>query len=75
MKAHRYDARKRLRESNRAEYNDLVQAAHLTPIQKRALELYIVHGRSISSIAMELFCCEATVRNCLARAYDKVAKV
>ena len=74
MKDSRKAARKRLKEATQAEYKSLILAANLIPIQRKILDLNICKGRSVSSIAMELFCCEATVRNHLASVYDKIAK-
>lgn len=75
MFEYRKDARKRLKTATLAEYNDLVHKAHLTLEQTKILDLHITHERSISNIAVELFCCEATVRKRLAEVYDKIAKV
>jgi len=74
MKAERRAARQRLKDATRAEYTALVQAANLTPIQCKILAMHICQGNSVVKIAMELCCCEATVRNALATTYDKVAK-
>ena len=73
MKETRLAARTRLKTATRAQYEALIQAANLTLAQRKILEMYICNGSSISKVAMELFCCEATVRKHLARAYDKVA--
>lgn len=75
MKPRRKAARQKLKAATRAEYNALVEAANLTPRQHKILEAHICHESSISKIAMELFCCEATVRKQLAQIYDKIAKV
>lgn len=75
MKDSRKAARTRLKEATLAEYKAWTLAANLTPLQRKILDLNICKGRSISSIAMELFCCEATVRNHLTQAYDKIAKL
>ena len=75
MFEHRKDARKRLKTATLAEYNDLVHKANLTPVQTKILDLHIKLGNSISNIAVELFCCEVTVRKQLAEAYDKIAKL
>lgn len=75
MFEHRKDARKRFKTATLAEYNDLVHKANLTPTQTKILDLHIKRGNSISNIAVELFCCEATVRKQLAEAYDKIAKL
>lgn len=75
MKAERKAARKKLKGATRAEYDALVESANLTPFQCNILEMHICHESSISKTAMELFCCEATVRKHLAQIYDKVAKV
>jgi len=75
MKETRKTARQKLKDATRAEFNAWIQAANLTPIQRKILERHICQGNSISKIAMELFCCEATVRNHLANTYDKIAKV
>lgn len=75
MKDTRKAARQRLKDATRAEYTALVQAANLTPIQRKILAMHICQGNSVVKIAMELCCCEATVRNCLATIYDKVAKI
>ena len=74
MKAARKAARQRLKDATLVEYTALVCGANLTPIQRKILDLHICAGSSISGIAMGLFCCEATVRKHLARAYDKVSK-
>ena len=74
MKQLRKAARERLKAATLAEYNAMILAANLNPIQRKILDLNICKGRSVNSIAMELFCCEATVRNHLASAYDKIAK-
>lgn len=75
MLKHRKDAREHLKQATLSEYNDLIYRANLTPEQIKILDLHIKRGSSISDIAVELFCCEATVRRQLATAYDKVAKV
>lgn len=75
MLKRRKDARERLKQATLSEYNDLIHRANLTPEQARILELHIKRGSSIGNIAVELFCCEATVRNRLVAAYDKLAKV
>lgn len=75
MKEERKAARQKLKDATRAEYDALIEAANLTPFQRKILEMHICHESSISKIAMELFCCEATVRNHLANTYDKIAKV
>lgn len=74
MKATRKAARQKLKDATLAEYTALCTAANLTPTQRRILDLYICRENSVSKIAMELFCCEASVRKHLARAYDKVSK-
>ena len=75
MLKHRKDARERLKQATLAEYNDLIHRANLTPEQIKILDLHIKIGRSISDIAVELFCCDATIRKRLAETYDKIAKV
>lgn len=75
MKEERKAARQKLKDATRAEYDALIEAANLTPFQRKILEMHICHESSISKIAMELFCCEATVRNRLAQIYDKIAKM
>ena len=75
MKDSRKAARKRLKEATKAEYSALIAAANLTPFQQKILDLNVCKGRSVSSIAMELFCCDATVRKHSALAYDKIAKL
>ena len=73
MKRSRKLARQRLKDATRTEYNALIQEANLTPTQRKILDIHICNGGSISKTAMELFCCEATVRKHLARVYDKIA--
>lgn len=75
MLKHRKDARERLKQATLAEYDDLIHKANLTPEQIKILDLHIKRESSIDDIAVELFCCEATVRKRLVSAYDKVAKV
>lgn len=75
MLKHRKDARQRLKLATLEEFSALIHGANLTPTQEKIINLHIGKGRSISNIAIELFCCEATVRKYLATAYDKVAKL
>lgn len=75
MKEERKAARRRLKGATRAEYDALVEAANLTPFQRKILGMHICHDSSINKIAMELFCCEATVRKHIAQIYDKIAKM
>lgn len=75
MFQNRKDARKQLKQATLNEYNDLIHRAKLTPTQREILDYHITQERSISNIAVEFFCCEATVRKRLSEAYDKIAKV
>lgn len=75
MKAKRKAARQKLKDATRAEYDALIEAANLTPFQRKILGMHICKESSVSKIAMELFCCEATVGKHLAQIYDKIAKV
>ena len=74
LKNARKAARQRLKDATLAEYNELILAANLTPIQSKILDMHIQQESSISKIAIELFCSDSTVRKHLARAYDKVSK-
>lgn len=69
------DARKRLKEATRAEFERLLYEAMLTPSQDRAVRLHIAEDVSVAIIAMRLSCSEAAVRKRLTEAYEKVAKV
>lgn len=75
MFKHRKGARSRLKESTLAEYNSLVQAANLTPIQTSILGKHINEDKSVSNIASEMFCSDSTIRKHLAKAYEKIAKL
>ena len=72
---HRKDARQRLKQATLEEYNTLIQAAKLTPTQKKLVDLHILRAHSIVNLSLELFLSEATIRNHLAQVYDKVAKM
>lgn len=74
LKNARKAARQRLKDATLAEYNELILAANLTPIQSKILDMHIRGESSISKIAVELFCSDSTARKHLARAYDKVSK-
>jgi len=69
----RYKARKRLKEANRAEYENLVYSAKLTPRQEEIINLHILHDYSICKIALSLSCSESLVRKNLSIIYERIA--
>ena len=69
----RKDARNRLKNCSRAEYDCLLHAAKLTIAQKQILDMFIADGLPICEIAYRLNFCESLVRKRLAESYDKIA--
>jgi len=75
MKATRKTARQRLKQATKAEFENLIETANLTPMQSHIVKLHILQEQTISKIAMALSFCESSVRNILSAAYDKIAKL
>ena len=69
----RKTARNRLKNCSRAEYDFLLHAAKLTPIQATILNLFILDNLPIYEIAFRVDFCESLVRKRLAESYDKIA--
>lgn len=69
----RRNARKRLKDCLHAEYEKIIHAAKLTPIQQKILTLYILEDLPIYEIAFRVGFCESLIRRRLAEIYDKVA--
>lgn len=72
---YRKKARERLKLAIRSEYEKLIYAAKLTPIQKQILDMYILQDLSICEIAFRLNCCESIIRRRLSEIYDRIAKL
>ena len=75
MKATRKDARQRLKNSTKSEFESLIDNANLTPIQEKILRLHFVKDYSVCKIALLLSCCDSNVRKSLSNIYDKIAKL
>ena len=75
MKQNRYLARKRLKESSRAEYEKLIYAAKLTPRQEEIVNLHILRDYPICKIALSLSCSDSLVRKSLSIVYEKIANL
>ena len=75
MKEFRKFARRRLLLATRAEYEELIFAANLTPSQLNILNLHFLQELSICEIADKLSCSESNVRKKLSAAYDKLSKL
>lgn len=75
MKQNRYLARKRLKDSSRAEYENLIYAAKLTPRQEEIVNLHILRDFSICKIALSLSCSDSLVRKILSVVYEKIANL
>ena len=73
MKTSRKNARDRLKQSTRTEYERLIHAAKLTPRQNQIIDLHILKNYSVCKVALSLSYCESLVRKELSRTYDKVA--
>lgn len=69
------DARKRLREATRDEFEGLIYEALLTPLQEKIIRLHIADDVPVCYVAERLSCSEARVRKKLTEIYQKVAKV
>jgi len=69
------DARQRLKDATREEFERIMYEALLTPSQDKIVRLHIVQDVSVCGIAERLCCSETTVRKRLSSAYEKVAKV
>ena len=69
------DARQRLKEATREEFERLIYEAMLNPLQEKILRLHIAQDVSVCDIAERLCCSETTVRKRLSSVYEKVAKV
>lgn len=74
MKAERKSARITIKNSSRAEYDQIIFAANLTPSQENILNLHFRQELSLCNIAEILSCSEGYVRKKLTAAYDKIAK-
>lgn len=72
MKPHRKQARERLTFSNRATFDEIIMAARLTPVQEEVIVLKYNKGMLNYQIAQQLNIAPDTVRDILAKAYDKV---
>ena len=73
MKEARHKARQRLKDATRAEYENLIHAAKLTPRQEKIINFHILRDYSICKIALSLSCSESLVRKSLSAVYEKVA--
>jgi len=71
----RKTARNRLKNCSRAEYDFLLHAAKLTPIQATILNLFILDNLPIYEIAFRVDFCESLIRRHLSKIYDKVANL
>jgi DNA-binding NarL/FixJ family response regulator len=69
------EARKRLKEATRKEFDDLVYGSMLTPIQEEILRMHICKGMTIVSIAVEKSYSEGFVRSVLSQIYKRVSKI
>lgn len=74
MNPARKEIRRVLKQSNKNEFEKLIESANLTPLQERIIRLHIMKDWTICKIAMSVSCCESNVRKILAVAYDKLAK-
>ena len=75
MKKSRYLARKRLKESTWAEYENLIYSAKLTPRQEKIINLHILQDFSVCKIALSLSCSESLIRKTLSTVYEKIANL
>ena len=55
MKETRFMARQRLKQATKAEFENLVIDANLTPIQEQIIKLHIVKGYSICKLSRKVF--------------------
>lgn len=62
MKQNRYLARKRLKDSSRAEYENLIYSAKLTPRQEEIINLHILRDYPVCRIALSLSCSDYAVK-------------
>ena len=69
------EARQRLKQATKFEFETLIDSANLTPLQEKVVRLHIAKGYSVCKIAMALSCCESVVKKHLAKIYDKVNKL
>lgn len=75
MKPQSKEARERLKMATRAEFEQLVYDAMLTPWCEKVLRLHICEGVSVCLLAQRFVCSETLIRKQLSTAYKKVAKV
>jgi len=75
MNSMKKEARKRLREATRTEFEYLIYGAMLTKEQEKIIRLHIADGLPVCSIAMQMNYSDALVRKRLSEAYRKIAKV
>lgn len=75
MERGRKQARDKLKEATRKEFESMIFEGMLTEIQEKILRLHIAHQKSISQIACHLAYSESYVRKQLTKAYNRIAKI
>lgn len=72
MKENRKLARQRLKQATKAEFEQIIEDANLTPIQEKILRLHFVKDWTICKIALSLSCCDSAVKRMLTKIYEKI---
>ena len=75
MKETRKEARQRLKNATKTEFENLIENANLIPIQEKILRLHFVKDYSVCKVALSLSCCVSLVKKHLAVIYDKIDKL
>lgn len=68
-------ARKYLKEAVLNEYNQITQAAALTPLQKTLVDLHIIQGLSIIQISFREHISARNISNQLSKVYKKIYRL
>lgn len=68
-------AREWLARSTKTEFNNVIEESNITDKQREIVLLKFLRGHSNIQISLELHCSVETIRDEMARAYDKVYKV
>ena len=74
MKPARKAVRRILKQSTKAEFEEFIDGANLTPMQDKIIRLHIVKDWTICKIALSLSWSESNVRKILTATYDKLSK-